>query len=406
MIVVYVYADNANEMNCSKHNCLRPAEALNRSGKHQAKILHVSDFSSNKPEIVNFCMDADIIIFERNFFGDAIPAIEFWRVRNKPILAIFDDAYHIITEDNPAHKFWKENRMPAEKDSITTRMKHAFNSLRTSDELWDNVDMAERVDLIEDITRQLSEKIPVVTYERNLAVPALTQFKWGLERVRGIQTPSKVLCKDWDYINDTYYIPNRIEANKYIHAQPLREKKDGEIVIGWHGSLSHVASFKESGIAEALAIVAKKHDNVRVYLGGDEKNFNLVDLPKEKKYFHGYVPDQQFPSLLKTIDIAVAPLATDYDRRRSWVRVIEYMALQIPWAASNLEPYKDVAKYGVMVNNSVDNWIMALDNMVENYGDYKERAQGAPYEFAISQDYDLHVDELIDVYEKCINKSY
>jgi glycosyltransferase involved in cell wall biosynthesis len=407
MKVVYIYADMPQELNCSKHNCLRPAEALNRSGKHQAKILHVRDFSSNRPEVINFIGDSDMVVFERNFFGDALPAIEFWRVRNKPILGIFDDAYHIITKDNPSYSFWHDNKLKAQKDSITGRVSGLLEKSKDQDKLWNDMPEDQREIVIRKISKILNDKVPETTTMIDLDVPAIKQFRWGLKKVRGIQVPSKMLAQDWQDVNDVYFIPNRIEANKYIHARRLFEKEDeDEIVVGWHGSLSHVSSFEKSGISKALEIVAKKYKNVIIYLGGDKKNFNLVDLPRNKKRYHNYVPDQKFPSLLKTIDIAIAPLVGAYDHRRSWVRGLEYMALQIPWASSKSPTYEDLADYHTVVENSVDNWVEALSDMVENYGDYKKEAEGAPFEFAVSQDYDNHVDEQVEAYKKCIEKEY
>lgn len=406
MKVTYIYADNPREQNCSTHNCIRPAESLNRSGKHEAKIMHINEFSKNSSQAQQFCNQADILVIERNFFGDALAAIMFWRVRNKPMVAIFDDAYHIITKDNPAYVFWHDNQISSLSDTIATRINHLFQITRNEDKLWANIPSKKRGETIAKISNILSETIPDQKIVKNLAVPAMDQFRFALKLMRGIQVPSKMLAEDWSKINEVKRINNYINPNAYIHAKPLYPKNDDKIVVGWHGSMSHVASFKQSGIAKALKIISQKYDNVIIYLGGDRKNFDLVDVPENRKRFHSYVSEQQWPSLLKTIDIAVAPLATKYDRRRSWIRAIEYMALKIPWIATNFEPYYDLKEYGTLTENGVENWVNSLSDMIENIDDYKEKAKGDPYEFALTQSYDLNMDKTIEYYEQLINKPY
>lgn len=406
MNVTYIYADMPQEMNCSQHNCIRPAKALNDGGKHQAKLIHVNQFASNSPEVRQFCEWADILVVERNFFGDVHAALEFWRIRNKPMIAIFDDAYHIITEDNPAYNFWHNNLMSSSADTVATRINQLFNMSKDQDNLWANIPPEKRNKTIDGITKILNDNIPQEKQMSQLAVPAMVQFQYGLKKMRGIQVPSRMLAEDWSKTNDTYYIHNYINPNQYIHAKRLLPKNNDEIVIGWHGSLSHVASFNQSGVKEALEIVAKKYNNVKIYLGGDKRNFDAVDLPKDKKRFHTYVPEQDWPGLMKSMDIAVAPLATEYDKRRSWIRGIEYMALQVPWIATNFPTYEELSDYGYLVDNGVDNWVNALTEMIDHIDDYREKAKGDPYEFALSQSYDLNMDKTIKVYEENINKGY
>lgn len=196
MKVTYIYADNKRETNCSLHNCIRPAEALNRSGKHEAKIMHINEFNSNNTQVQQFCNEADILVIERNFFGDALAAIMFWRARNKPMVAIFDDAYHIITKDNPAYTFWHDSQLKSSPDTVSTRINHLLNASKSEDKLWANVPSEKRNEAIGKIADILSDTIPEQDAIRKLAIPAMHQFKFVLKLVRGIQVPSKMLAKD------------------------------------------------------------------------------------------------------------------------------------------------------------------------------------------------------------------
>jgi glycosyltransferase involved in cell wall biosynthesis len=368
--------------------------------------MHVNQFATNSKEVRQFCLESDILIIERNFFGDILPAITFWRVRNKPMMAVFDDAYHIITKDNPAYSFWHDNKMVSSADTVATRVEQLFSFVEDKENMWGGVPLAERKDIASTINDMLAKKIPEQKEEKSLAVPAMQQFEFGLKMMRGVQVPSRMLAEDWSGVNDTYHLPNYINPNKYLHAKPLFPKEDGDIIVGWHGSLSHVASFRESGVSEALEIIAKKYKNVKVYLGGDKRNYDYAKIADNKKIFSNFVPDQQWSSLLKSIDIAVAPLATEYDKRRSWIRGLEYMILQIPWIATNFPTYEKLGDYGTLIDNSVENWVDAISETVEHIEDYKEFAKGAPFEFAQSQSYDNNMEKNILVYEENINKPY
>ena len=406
MELVYVYADNENEMNCSKHNCIMPAQAVNRTGNHRAKILHANNFIQNSQQIQQFCSTADIFIIERNFFGDMLTVMQFWKTRGKSMMAIFDDAYNLILPDNPAHKFWIDNVIKNPKHNITKKVFDLLQGSVADDALWNNIEKEERGKISNQMLEILQPKVPMAEEEIKMPVPSLQQFEWGLRMVKGIQVPSKGLAKDWSYLNDTYHINNCIDEKKYENIKPLYPKNENEIVIGWHGSMSHVASFEQSSVMEALKNVANKRDNVVIYLGGDKRNYESLDLPENKKKFHNYVPEEMWPQLLKTIDIALAPLATEYDKRRSWVKVLEYMALEIPWIATNFPPYQDLGEYGILVENSVEKWEQALEYMIDNLEFYKTDIAKKGLEFALTQTYDNNIEKTIEIYQENIEKPY
>ncbi len=406
MEILYVYADQPNEENCSKHNCKFPAEAVNRTGKHRAKIVHYGQFAKNTKEIQDFCSSADIFIIERSFFGDVLTVMQFWKVRGKSMMAIFDDAYHIILPDNPAYKFWIENKQKDTSPNITKRVFDLLQGTVMDDKLWNNIEKEKRAELSNKALAVLKETVPFSEEEMLMPIPSLKQFEWGLKMVKGIQVPSRILADDWKHINDVYHINNYIDQRKYENVTPLYPKNDEEIVIGWHGSLSHSASFEQSSVLEALKNIAEKRSNVIIYLGGDKRNYEALDLPEDKKRFHQYVPEEAWPKLLKTMDIAIAPLATKYDKRRSWVKVLEYMALEIPWIASDFPPYQDLRKYGILIDNTTEAWENALEEMVDNLDHYRTEVAKEGKEFALTQTYDKNIEKTIEIYQQNIDKEY
>ena len=364
MKVLYVYADTPQEWNCSEWNCIIPAKAINMTEKHSAKTIFINEFVQNTPDSQKLCEEADIIMVERNYFGDTLTGIQFWKGRDKAIGAIFDDAYDLIHPQNVSYSFWRHGEIKY-KESADGPEKTGY-----------------------------------------MKPKPIEQFVWGLQMVKGVQVPSINLAKDWSKYNNTYYVHNFLDMDKYLNVEPLYpDKKKDEIIIGWCGSMSHFASFNDSGVAQGLRRITKKYPQVKVLISGDKRVFDLLEV--KNKMFQPFVPKEQWCPLLKTLDIGLAPLAGEYDKRRSWIKVLEYMALKVPWIATNYITYDEFHDYGVMTDNGYKNWELALEKMIEEYPKYKEIAETTGYVFAESQSSYINVEKAtIPLYEKLIKDPY
>jgi len=360
--VLYVFADTPHEWNCSEWNCIIPTKAINETKEHTAEAIHINEFVQNTERAQKLVNEADIIIIERNFFGDTLTIMQYWKVRNKNIVAIFDDAYDIMHPQNPSYPFWTIGELKfkdAQGNEGTTFMKP----------------------------------------------PPIEQFKWGLNMVKGVQVPSKYLAKDWSKYNKTYYVHNFLDMHKYMNVRPLYPHPKEEIIVGWCGSMSHYASFHDSGVIQGLVKAARKHPNMKVLIGGDKRLFDMLEV--ENKVFQPYVPHPQWVELLKTIDIGLAPLAGEYDKRRSWIKGMEYMALKIPWIATKYPTYDELYDYGLMIENGKNSWGDAISDMIVNIDEYRAKAKGEPYDFAVENSAYRKVEEVtIPLYEKLIDMPY
>lgn len=360
MKVVYVYADSPQEWNCSQWNCINPTEAINRTGTHQATAIYINEFNQNTELANKACSEADIIVVERNYFGDTLTMIQYWKVRNKTLIGIFDDAYDIMHPKNISYRFW------------------TFGEIQVKNEEGKNVTAV-------------------------IKPHPLQQFKWGIKTLKGIQVPSVNLAKDWSKYNTTYYVHNYLDANKYMGAERLYPHD--EIVIGWCGSLSHHSSFTDSGVLYALKRITQKYKNVKILISGDKRVYDLLDT--DRKIFHPFIPAEQWTGLLKTLDIGLAPLSGEYDKRRSWIKGLEYMALKIPWVGSNYETYSELSNFGLLTENGGKNWEYAISEMLDNYKMYKEKAETIGYEFALEQSIDKNIEPVtLALYQKLIEEPY
>jgi len=362
MNVLYVYADTPMEWNCSEWNCIIPAKAINATGKHTANTMFINEFVQNTEISQKMCNEADIIMVERNYFGDTITMMQYWKVRGKNIGAIFDDAYDIMHPQNISYNFWTHGELRFKDDKGVDQV--AYMNPRP-----------------------------------------IEQFKWGLQMVKGVQVPSVNLAKDWSKYNKTYFVHNFLDMPKYMDVKPLYPHPEDEIVIGWCGSMSHYASFFDSGVLQGLRKVCRKYPNVKVLISGDQRIFELLEV--KNKIFQPFVPAEVWCSLLKTLDIGLCPLAGEYDKRRSWIKALEYMALKVPFIATKYPTYDEMHDFGVMTDNGYKNWEEALEEMIGNYSKYKNIANTIGYDFALEQSAYKKVEEVtLPLYERLIDASY
>ena len=354
------FADDSNSLNCSLFNIIYVAKHINEKypGVHSADTFHISQLNQWTPEVIESCQKADLIIIERNLFGDTLIREAQLFLQNKNVAVIWDDDYTRIEELNASYEFW-------------------HNSI---------------------VTQQLEngQLQNIKIFPSNVS-----QLRRGARLAKAYIGPSRLLAEDWSQYTKAFRIYNYLDLDRYPeNTEPLFPYEG--ITIGWCGSLSHVSSFTESGIVPALTYIARKYDNVRVLIGGDKRVYDKINLPDNKKTYTPYVPDEQWASLQKSINIGLCPLSSPFDRRRSHIKALEYMIMKVPWIASNFETYEELGEYGMLVDNSVENWKKALSEMIENYPKYKQQAEITNYDFALSMTYDKNIDKLLAVYQEII----
>jgi glycosyltransferase involved in cell wall biosynthesis len=82
------------------------------------------------------------------------------------------------------------------------------------------------------------------------------------------------------------------------------------------------------------------------------------------------------------------------------------MALKVPWIASQYPTYDELHDFGLMTENGELNWMKALTEMIENYPEYKKKAETVSYEFALEQTGDKNIEKTLALYQKLIDSPY
>lgn len=327
MNLLMIWSDSITEYNCSWWRVHVPYGALKRAGK-SVQTIHIDKFLTPDAETLKKIEWADLIFFQRNAFGPLLDVLQYWRGRGKVIVVDLDDGYEQMTGDtgSPSYKFWK----------------------------------------LGFVTDQASGKEVKVD---PLPIDAL---RYGVKISGALCSPSKVICDDWkDYV-PTYWIPNFIHGKIYHKFEVSKEV--GKIYIGWGGSSTHLKSFRDSGAADAIRKIVSEFKQVQILIAGDERVLSTLKLPAARVAKLGWMNLAMWPRGLSYFDIGIAPLCGDYDRRRSFIKGLEYMLMGIPWIATNYEPYQDLSGYGTLVENTETDWYKALKDHVVNFVDHKRRA--------------------------------
>jgi hypothetical protein len=321
MNILFIAADESHEWSTSEWLCAIPAAAINRTGKHCARVIHRNQFLKDPVD------DSwDIVVFERLLLKPFVDKIKECQAAGVRVIARFDDAFHLMPHYVSSAWLWRRSLVVKGVDEATKTL-HAAK----------------------------------------MDVSTLRQFREGLGVCDAASTPSRLLCQDYErYCKQIFYLPNYADLGNPAWTAP-KPKHDG-IIIGWGGGGTHKQSIRDSSILPALEIICRKYPEVKLMICGNEqwvKDELAKRIPPEQLIFKDWVPNEQWPYVVANFDIGLAPLAGSYDDRRSWVKCMDYALLGIPFCYSRRPPYKSV-QGGIGVRNKRKNWLVALSRLIEN----------------------------------------
>ena len=354
MRITYVYPQDETLWYGVEWRCQVPARAINRNGRHSASLIPFEPFIGRDPDADRICERSDILVIYRNLWGKCLPVMQHWMARGKVVVADFDEAYQLIPPSNQEYAAWYEGSV-----SETVKGKNPLTPI--------------------------------------------TQFKWGVQMANAVTLPSKRLADDWKAYNRVEVIPGFLDLERY---QEIDEKPHDGIIFGWSGKSSQFRTLLESGMVEALRQVFLIRPQARLLICSDFKfKLDLLDISTDQILFQSSLGGRNWPSPLGYFDVGLAPLCSDFDQRSGTERVLEYMALKIPWVGSQSAAYHELRNCGWMVENSVGAWQRTLLDLVDHYQDYKLEASQVPYLFSLGQSIDENIQQVIGIYATIIESS-
>ena len=365
MNITFIIADGLSEYNSSHWRTSIPANALLRAG-HKVSFLNIRQWMLQTEYAKSTLRQADIIHLQRVLIADTHEYLNYWRSMGKAVVVDFDDHYSLIHGDNAAAKFWLHGK-------VDVKLEYG------------------------------------ISYITKMPEHPLEQFENGLPLCTAGITPSKILSQYWETGVPMFVVPNYLESAMYLNVR--KHINDPNIVLGWGGSLSHVQSWKDSGINEALKRILQERDNVRLLIVGDQRVVDQLPLRRDKVFFTPYVGWWAWQSTLKRYDVGLAPLAGDYDDGRSSLKVAEYLMAGLPFVASKSPVYEDffAAESGLFTQHGhdeetyderVESWYSSTIDVIDRIEYYRLMAKEAIDLHGMRYDVDRNVDNIISVYEE------
>lgn len=114
-----------------------------------------------------------------------------------------------------------------------------------------------------------------------------------------------------------------------------------ELIIGWAGSLGHIADFLS--LMPTLRKFVLSHPQSKLHLMGNETLPNLTQLPAERVLFQPWGGMNDYFSFIKRFHLGLAPLLdTPYNRCRSDIKALEYASCGVLPLLSRALPYQAI----------------------------------------------------------------
>lgn len=218
--------------------------------------------------------------------------------------------------------------------------------------------------------------------EEKKTVPAsfIESFKAFLEVSDGfvISSPElKALVADKPRI---VLLPSALDERLIVQKTPIT-RDQRKITIGYMGSSTHDGDLRL--VLPALeAIHARYPGRLHFQLVGavsKEKLEGWKELRKLPVEILQPLPQESeyqlfmlwFTSTTRW-DFAIAPLIDDrFNRYKSDIKFLDYTAASVPGIYSCVAPYASTVEHrktGLMIENTVENWVASLEEMIENPG--------------------------------------
>ena len=360
MIITYIHSNHPADNFRVQLRCRNFVDAINRVGWHCANLLDLDSFIQNTPEAQQICSGSDLLIIHRYLYGPVLPPIEYWKARDKKIIVDFDQAVNHLSSDIPCASFWLSGK------PLEARL-HGERPQETA-----------------------------------LDSTPLEQFKWGLGLVDAAIVSSTRLVIDWLPFTEVYEVPDYLNTDQY---PAFKQVHENEV---WIGMANHtrLASIKNSGLSKALENVCRSRPHVKLILPDSERETDrTLNLPASQVVTYPSDSFEEWADILLKLDIGLVPAHGEYDLRMGRIHLLEFMISKTPWIASDQPCFRELSRYGKLVQNACNAWEVVLLKMVDNIDIIQKRAAVEPFLFALSQDVNENIDKVLRLYTHILSQT-
>lgn len=186
--------------------------------------------------------------------------------------------------------------------------------------------------------------------------------------------------------------PNLIDIDKMdgcFHNALQKRKQRKNIRIGWAGGGNHYGDFLNSGVLEALEVIAVKYPDTEFLFKGMVTDFFTEDKtifkdnPGKSRIIKPAFTDPKritteigcefwdWPQAIADmdLDIVIVPLNdTKFNKSKSNCRYLEFSSIKVPGVYSDCYPYSNTITHGEdgYLAKNKDDWIKYLSMLIED----------------------------------------
>jgi glycosyltransferase involved in cell wall biosynthesis len=158
---------------------------------------------------------------------------------------------------------------------------------------------------------------------------------------------------------NVWLIPSLVDGELFRPGPP--KHANGTVYVGWTGSPSTIGNLQE--IRTSLGRLARRSDVKLRLVGGSD--FGLPTIPYEGRPWRSETEVED----IRSFDIGLLPVPdTPWNRRKFFLKLVQYMSLGIPAVATPLGSNPEVINDGVtgLLASTAAEWDAALDLLVDN----------------------------------------
>jgi tetratricopeptide (TPR) repeat protein len=181
-------------------------------------------------------------------------------------------------------------------------------------------------------------------------------------------------------------------------------KPDSPLVIGWAGSLSHVADIAH--VARPVSKWVADHAGAVLHVMSDPQMQGLFALPPEKLRFFPWGSMDAYEDFLKGVHVGLAPLDdTPFNRGRSDVKWLEYAAQGCVFVGQRLPTYATVAdgKTGFLFDDTAA-LLRILDKLHQDRSLLESVSRAAFDHITQTRRYGIDIKERAKIYKELLER--
>ena len=349
MNIVFVYCENQiPHANSTGWRGKTFYSAINKTGLHQVVLVKYSDVINQKEKAITSCQESQLIILEGSTHFDMLNVINFWKSRGKKVVV-----------DIPlTHESSCNEHFPSPNNTLP-----------------------------------ISKLFSRINEQRAFQIDQIERFRWGLHLADCIIVSSLHAQSHWQSTAPIKLIKDFIDLDSL---QDIVKIKHEELIIGLFYDTSPV----EESFQLLLNLLIENHSNVKWYpLGQPQLLFGI----SPDAIYDKFPPGQsiKWPGPLSLIDMAIF-----WDSKSNpgdyYQTILEVMSKKIPWILNTGKGYKEIEKYGLIVQNQTD-WKQKITEFLQNSRTLGYQENG--YLFSIGLNIDDHVHEILATYSEIIKNS-